>query len=103
MVQPRMRAGDADRTRAVEQLGRHLGVGRLDVPEFDDRVFLAHAAIYLERPIHRPDRVVRAAVPLVLALLAAWSAVALVHGAPPFLGSCCSSSSSSSADGAARW
>ena len=106
MVQPRMRAGDADRTRVVEQLGSHLGAGRLDVPEFDDRVIRAHAAVYLdelpplladlppdrpparspERPIHRPDRVVRAAIPPVLALLAAWSAVALVHGAPPFLG-----------------
>ena len=101
-----MRAGDADRTRVVEQLGRHLVAGWLDVPEFDHRVIRAHAAVYLdelpplladllpdrpparspERRIHRPDRVVRAAIPPVLALLAAWSAVALVHGAPPFLG-----------------
>ena len=106
MVQPRMRAGDADRTRVVEQLGRHLGAGRLDVAEFDDRVIQAHAAVYLDelpplladlppdlaparasgRPIHRPDRAVRAAVLLLLSLLVAWSAVALVYGAPPFLG-----------------
>jgi len=106
MVQPRMRAGDADRSRVVEQLGRHLGAGRLDVAEFDDRVIRAHAAVYLDelpplladlppdrpparssgRPIRRPDRAVRAAVPIVLALVAVWSAVALVYGAPPFLG-----------------
>ena len=48
-LQPRMRAGDADRTTAVERLGRHLGEGRLTVEEFDERVGQAHAAVYLDQ------------------------------------------------------
>ena len=47
-LQPRMRAGDADRATAVERLGRHLGEGRLTVEEFDERVTQAHAAVYLD-------------------------------------------------------
>ena len=105
MGEPRMRAGDADRTRVVEQLGRHLGAGRLDVSEFDERVIRAHAAVYLDelpplladlpadrpparttgRPPDRRDRAVRVAVPLLLALVITWSAVAVVYGAPPIL------------------
>ena len=105
MGEPRMRAGDADRTRVVEQLGRHLGAGRLDVSEFDERVIRAHAAVYLDelpplladlpadrpparspgRPPDRRDRAVNVAVPLFLALVISWSAVAVVYGAPPFL------------------
>ena len=105
MGEPRMRAGDADRTRVVEQLGRHLGDGRLDVSEFDERVIRAHAAVYLDelpplladlpadrpparlpgRPPDRRDRAVNVAVPIFLALVFTWSAVAVVYGAPPFL------------------
>jgi hypothetical protein len=48
-LQPRMRAGDADRATAVERLGRHLGEGRLSVEEFDERVGQAHAAVYLDQ------------------------------------------------------
>jgi hypothetical protein len=106
MGEPRMRAGDADRARVVEQLGRHLGAGRLDVSEFDERVVRAHAAVYLDElpplladlpadrpPAHSPgrlpsprERAARVAVPLFLALVLTWSAVAVVYGAPPFLG-----------------
>jgi hypothetical protein len=48
-LQPRMRAGDADRAKAVERLGRHFGEGRLTVEEFDERVGQAHAAVYLDQ------------------------------------------------------
>ena len=101
-LQPRMRAGDADRARAVEKLGRHLGDGRLSVDEFDERVARAHAAVYLDelpplmvdlpadpQPPPRPARpsgwVPSAAVAVLVALVLAWSVVALVHGAPPIL------------------
>ena len=47
-LQPRMRAGDKDRQRVVEQLGKHFGEGRLTVPEFDERVVRAHASVYLD-------------------------------------------------------
>jgi len=106
MAEPRMRAGDADRTSVVEQLGRHLGAGRLDVSEFDERVIRAHAAVYLDelpplladlpsdhpparspgRPPARRDRAASIAVPIFLAVVITWSAVAVVYGAPPFLG-----------------
>jgi hypothetical protein len=106
MVEPRIRAGDADRGRVVAQLGRHLGEGRLDVSEFDDRVTRTHAAVYLDelpplladlpadpsparQPARRPDRAdraARAAVPFLIAMVLAWSVVAMVNGVPPFLG-----------------
>ena len=106
MGEPRMRAGDADRTSVVEQLGKHLGAGRLDVSEFDERVIRAHAAVYLDelpplladlpadhpparspgRPPARRDRAVSVAVPIFLAMVITWSAIAVVYGAPPFLG-----------------
>ena len=55
-LQPRMRAGDKDRHRVVEELGRHFGEGRLTVEEFDDRVVRAHAAVYLdELPVLTAD------------------------------------------------
>ena len=100
-LQPRMRAGDADRTTAVERLGRHLGEGRLTVEEFDERVVRAHASVYLDelpaltvdlpgepqqqrRPSRSPTRV----PPFLFVLLAvffAWSMVAaVIYGAPPF-------------------
>ena len=47
-LQPRMRAGDKDRQRVVELLGKHFGEGRLTVEEFDERVVRAHAARYLD-------------------------------------------------------
>src|SRR3954469_16417284 len=47
-LQPRMRAGDKDRQRVVEELGKHFGEGRLTVPEFDERVVQAHASVYLD-------------------------------------------------------
>jgi hypothetical protein len=100
-LQPRMRAGDKDRQRVVEQLGRHFGEGRLTVEEFDERVVRAHAAVYLDefpsltadlpgdpQPQSRPTRSARgvpAGVLVVLiAMLLAWSMVAaVIHGAPP--------------------
>src|SRR3954449_10910408 len=47
-LQPRMRAGDKDRQRVVEQLGKHFGEGRLTIEEFDERVIRAHASVYLD-------------------------------------------------------
>src|SRR3954453_9569260 len=47
-LQPRMRAGDKDRQKVVEQLGTHFGEGRLTVEEFDDRVVRAHGTVYLD-------------------------------------------------------
>ena len=47
-LQPRMRAGDKDRQRVVEQLGKHFGEGRLTVEEFDERVVRAHGSVYLD-------------------------------------------------------
>jgi len=102
-LQPRMRAGDKDRQRVVEQLGRHFGEGRLTVQEFDERVVRAHASVYLdELPAltvdlprepeprhHRPTRSQVRVPPVVyvlLAMLLAWSMVAaVVYGTPPFL------------------
>jgi hypothetical protein len=99
---PRMRAGDADRQRIVEQLGKHLGEGRLTVAEFDERVARAHAAVYLDelppltvdlpadpapvrRPAGAPVRVPDVAIVFLLAMFVTWSAVAVVYGAPPIL------------------
>ena len=100
-LQPRMRAGDADRAQAVERLGRHLGDGRLTVEEFDERVTQAHAAVYLDqlpplftdlppeaapvpRPPARPARWAPTAAFVVLAaLVVSWSMVMAVHGVPP--------------------
>jgi hypothetical protein len=100
-LQPRMRAGDADRAQAVERLGRHLGDGRLTVEEFDERVTQAHAAVYLdqlpplftdlpaEAPLvaRHPARPVRwaptAALVVLAALVASWSMVMAVHGVAP--------------------
>ena len=100
-LQPRMRAGDKDRQRVVEQLGKHFSEGRLTVEEFDERVVRAHASVYLDElpaltvdlpgepePRHRPTRS-RMPVPagvlvLLTAMLLAWSMVAaVVYGAPP--------------------
>ena len=100
-LQPRMRAGDKDRQRVVEQLGRHFAEGRLTVDEFDERTVRAHAAVHLDElpaltvdlprepePTRRAPRQ-QAHAPGVLvflvAVLMAWSMVAAaVHGAPPF-------------------
>jgi hypothetical protein len=101
-LQPRMRAGDKDRQRVVEQLGKHLGEGRLTVAEFDERVVRAHAAVHLDElpaltadlprdvePHHRqarPQLRAPAGVFVLLALLLSWSMVtAVVYGTPPFL------------------
>ena len=101
-LQPRMRAGDADRQRVVERLGKHFAEGRLTVAEFDERAARAHASVHLDElpaltadlpgdpePIRRPARP-RPRVPgpfvFVLAIFLAWSmVVAVVHGTPPFL------------------
>ena len=101
---PRMRAGDADRIRVVDALGRHLGEGRLTVAEFDERTARAHAAVYLDqlpplladlpgdppppapRRVHPPSRMPSAAVFVVLALFLSLSVVSVAHGAPPLLG-----------------
>ena len=99
-LQPRMRAGDKDRQRVVELLGKHFGEGRLTVEEFDERVVRAHASVYLDElpaltadlpgepePLRRPTRSrmpLPAGVLLLIALVVAWSMVAaVVHGAPP--------------------
>jgi hypothetical protein len=102
-LQPRLRAGDKDRQRVVEELGKHFGEGRLTIQEFDDRVVRAHASVYLDElpaltadlprdpePNHRPARPARSAqrvppgVLVLLVLVLAWSTVAVVvHAAPP--------------------
>jgi hypothetical protein len=96
-----MRAGDKDRQRVVEQLGRHFGEGRLTVEEFDERVIQAHASAYLDElpaltadlprepePQRRPARsamLVPAVFVLLVAMLLGWALVAaVVYGAPPF-------------------
>jgi hypothetical protein len=95
-----MRAGDRDRQRVVELLGKHFGEGRLTVEEFDERVVSANAAVYLDQlpaltadlpadqpeARHRPAR--RQGFPpvlvLLLAVFVAWSlTAAVVYGAPP--------------------
>jgi hypothetical protein len=99
-LEPRIRAGDKDRQRVVEQLGKHFGEGRLTVEEFDERIVRAHAAVYLDEfpalmadlprePAPRP-RAARppmvlppAIVMLFIGIVLAWSVVAVVHGAPP--------------------
>ena len=100
-LQPRMRAGDKDRQRVVEQLGKHFGEGRLTIEEFDERVVRAHASVYLDElpsltadlprdpePQRRPTRSQRrvpAVFVVLLVMLLAWSMVAaVVYGAPPF-------------------
>jgi hypothetical protein len=101
-LQPRMRAGDADRQRTVEQLGKHFGEGRLTVEEFDERVVQAHASRYLDElpaltadlprepePHRRPTRPSMRApagvLVVLLAILLVWSMVtAVIYGAPPF-------------------
>ena len=108
MEAPRMRAGDADRARVVERLGRHLGEGRLTVPEFDERVTCAYAAVYLDElppltadlPDDPPPAVGKAPLPrrpaalawgrpavvqLLLVLIALWSVAAIASGVPPVL------------------
>jgi hypothetical protein len=100
-LQPRMRAGDKDRQRVVEQLGKHFGEGRLTVEEFDERVVRAHASVYLDelpaltadlpgdpqpqrRPTRSSGRVPAAVLVLLIAMLFTWTVVAaVVHGAPP--------------------
>ncbi|MGY1603741.1 DUF1707 SHOCT-like domain-containing protein [Geodermatophilus sp. SYSU D00815] len=107
MEAPRIRAGDADRSRVVERLGRHLGEGRLTVAEFDERVAAAYAAVHLDElpaltadlPPDPPPAVERAPVPrrpapawrqpavvqLLLVLIAMWSVAAVAAGVPPVL------------------
>jgi hypothetical protein len=98
-----MRAGDKDRQRVVERLGKHFGEGRLTIQEFDERVVRAHASAYLDelpaltadlprdpephrRPTMSPRRVPSGVFLVFLAMLLAWSMVAaVVYSAPPFL------------------
>ena len=100
-LQPRMRAGDKDRQRVVEQLGKHFGEGRLTVPEFDERVVQAHASVYLDElpaltvdlprdpepqrcRTRLPGRVPSEVLMLLIVMLLAWSMVAaVIYGAPP--------------------
>jgi hypothetical protein len=99
-LQPRMRAGDNDRQRIVEQLGKHFAEGRLTVEEFDERVVRAHASVYLDElpaltadlprepePHRRPTRApmrVPAVFVVLLVMLLAWSVVSVVvHAGPP--------------------
>jgi hypothetical protein len=97
-----MRAGDKDRQRVVEQLGKHFAEGRLAVEEFDERAVRAHASVYLDElpaltadlPVapqpqpqyrRRPRPQLRVPVlVLLIAMLLAWSVVmAVVYGGPP--------------------
>ena len=104
-LQPRMRAGDKDRSRVVAQLGKHFGEGRLTVEEFDERAVRAHASVYLDelpaltadlpsdpephRIPARPAARVPSGVVILLAMLLAWSMVAaVVYGAPPLFALC---------------
>jgi hypothetical protein len=99
-----MRAGDKDRQRVVEQLGKHFGEGRLSIEEFDERVVRAHESRYLDElpaltvdlpsdpePQRRPTRS-RMPLPagvllLLIAMMLAWSLIAaVVYGAPPLFG-----------------
>jgi len=100
-LQPRMRAGDKDRQRVVEQLGKHFAEGRLTIEEFDGRVVRAHASVYLDelpaltadlprdpepqrRPARPAMRAPNAVLVLLIAMLLAWSMVAVVvHATPP--------------------
>lgn len=107
-LRPRMRAGDADRSKVVETLGRHLAEGRLTVAEFDERTAQAHAAVYLDQlpalladlpgdpkpaprpaprpaswPVGPPSWVPTAAVVVLVALVLTSSVVAAAHGVPP--------------------
>jgi uncharacterized protein DUF1707 len=45
---PRLRAGDAERERVVEQLREHHEAGRIDVEEFGQRMEAALSARYLD-------------------------------------------------------
>jgi hypothetical protein len=105
-LQPRMRAGDKDRQRVVEELGKHFGEGRLTVEEFDERVVRAHASVYLDElpaltadlpgdPQPQPQSPYRRRSPqrrepvfvLLVAMLLAWSLVAtVVYSVPPLFG-----------------
>ena len=102
-LQPRMRAGDKDRQRVVEQLGKHFGEGRLTVEEFDERVVRAHGSVYLDelpaltvdlpgepQQQRRPSRAPTRVPPFLFVLLAlffAWSMVAaVIYGVPPLFG-----------------
>ena len=101
-LNPRMRAGDVDRQRVVEQLGKHFGEGRLTLEEFDERVVRAHGAVYLDelptltadlpretRPAPRqrqarpPAWLPPAAVVLLMAMLVTWAVAEEAHGGPP--------------------
>lgn len=103
-LQPRMRAGDRDRHRVVELLGKHFAEGRLSVDEFDERVGRAHAAVHLDelpaltadlpgdpppqqsRPRRPRLRTPSHVLVLVLAVLLVWSVVAaVVHAGPPLV------------------
>jgi hypothetical protein len=97
----RIRAGDQDRQRVVETLGRHLGEGRLRVDEFDERVAAAHAAVYLDelpaltadlpadpepsrrRPAPAGAWAPQVALALLLTMVLTWSVIAVVYGFPP--------------------
>jgi len=98
-----MRAGDKDRQRVVEHLGKHFAEGRLTVQEFDERAVRAHASVYLDElpaltadlppdpePPRRSTRSsmrVPGVVVLLIAMLLAWSMVAaVVYGVPPLFG-----------------
>ncbi len=102
-LQPRMRAGDAERHAVVEQLGTHFAQGRLTVDEFDERVVQANAAVYLDQlpaltadlpqdppPRRRPARQqtwapAGALVALLAVLLFSTLVIAVLEGAPVLL------------------
>lgn len=102
-VQPdrtRVRASDAEREEALRTLAAHYADGRLDQSEFDQRADAALAAVTrdqlrslfadLPQPIVR-ERAERVRppfpgpfAPVLVALLLAFTVLAVVHGHPPF-------------------
>ena len=102
-LERRIRAGDVDRMRVVDALGRHLAEGRLTLEEFDERTTRAHDAVYVDefpplladlpgdptpaqRRVARPSPVPSAAVFVLIAVLLTSSVVAVAHGAAPLFG-----------------
>ena len=67
---PRLRIGDAERETALQALGEHMRVGRLDVHEYDERAVRVTAAktrgeldeVFADLPEPHPVPVVAAAV-----------------------------------------
>ena len=82
-----MRIGDAERERAIAQLGRHVGDGRLDLTEFGERCEAVTAArtrselsgVLADLPrLPDPERAARVRRGVLLATWGPWLVTALV-------------------------